>query len=199
MTLPIGYGKCLESKYLQAGKEIAQCVNEGKYVELTQKINNTFFGGFSLAPKSLSKIASIQVPVHPPYRESIVGDRTYVEIRKGISLGGIVGYIEGIPLIGSAVSAVHAIGQTYCAAISYVRLLKVVEDLNATEYSDFNIGRGQCCAKTNKVFDAAVAFTVHQNRLVGSLLGLVPLVKPVIRVAQIIMYQSQKDYIKVSA
>lgn len=199
MTLPISYGKCLESKYLEAGKQIAQCVNEGKYFELTQKINNTFFGGFSLAPKSLSKIASIQVPIHPAYRESNVRDRTYVEIRKGISLGGIVGYIEGIPLIGSAVAAVHAIGQTYCTVVSYVRLLKVVEDLNATEYSDFNIRRGQCCVKTDKVFDEAIAFTVHQNRLIGALLGLVPLVKPVIRVAQMVMYQSQKEYFKVSA
>nr|MBA2727911.1 hypothetical protein [Parachlamydiaceae bacterium] len=38
--------------------------------------------------------------------------------------------------------------------------------------------------KTKMVFNAAVSYTSHKNQLIGSLLSIIPLVKPIVRIAQ---------------
>ncbi|HSW86855.1 MAG TPA: hypothetical protein VLG49_05075 [Rhabdochlamydiaceae bacterium] len=174
MAVPISDRTSSESKYL---KEIVQLVHGNRFFEVTRKINNTFFDGCPLAPKSFASMASMNVPVRPP--RDLGNNVVYVEMKEKISLGGILGFIEGVPLIGSAIAAVHAIGELYCTIIFYLKLDDVVR------HFDYSVEREE---KLDKIFDTAVAATMHQNRLIGSLLGLIPLVKPAVRASQGILF-----------
>lgn len=174
MAVPINDRTSSESTYL---KEIVQLVHDNKFFEVSRKINDTFFDGCPLAPKSFKSMASMNVPRRPP--QNLGNNVVYIEFREDISLGGILGFIEAAPLIGSAIAAVHALGELYCTIISYLKL----DD--AVRHFDYSIERSE---KMDKIFDSAVAATMHQNRLIGSLLGLIPLVKPVVRASQGILF-----------
>ena len=96
--------------------------------------------------------------------------------------------MEGIPVIGSAIAAIKTLFHLFGMLASYCELKRAVKDLNSTIRNDYNVNRGASCSVTSKVFAAAIDYTVHQNHLVGSLLSLIPLVKPTIRIAQGIIY-----------
>ena len=91
-------------------------------------------------------------------------------------------------MIGSAIAAINTLYHFFGMLSSYSTLKKAVKYLNATERSDFNVGRGASCVATEKVFAATIDYTVHQNLLVGSLLSLIPLLKPIVRIAQGIIF-----------
>jgi hypothetical protein len=104
-----------------------------------------------------------------------------------------MGFVEGIPIIGSAIAALKTIYHLFGMLSSYSTLKKAVKKLNATERSDYNVGRGASCHYTKKVFEAAIDYTVHQNHLVGSLLSLIPFVKPITRIAQRVIFNVQAN------
>jgi hypothetical protein len=115
--------------------------------------------------------------------------RVRVQIKKQISTSAIFGYLEAIPMIGSALAIINAIGHLFYMLSSYQALKRAVIELKETERNDFNMGRGACAHFTHKVFDAAVNYTVHRNHLIGSLLSIVPFAKPIVRLAQRAFYQ----------
>jgi hypothetical protein len=187
MNLNLVYGKQLESNYLDAGETIAKEVTSGGYFGVSIKINDTFFGGGPLKPKTFAQINSVIIPKSPCYIENLNG-HGYITIRKAVSISAVLGFVEGIPVIGSAIAIIKGLGHLYGMIASYSALKKAIKELNDTERNDFNVGRGASCYYTHKVFEAAIAYTNHQNQLVGSVLSLIPFVKPIVRIAQAAIY-----------
>lgn len=188
MSLNLVYGKQLESNYLDAGDAIVKEMNQGSCFRVSKMINESLFGGGPLAPKEFLQILTIDIPKAPYYHHQIIEDKTFITIEKVISTDAVIGYLEGIPVIGSAIAAINAVGHLFGLLFSYLTLKNAVKAHAKTERNDFNVGRGACLKTTNRVFTAAVAYTNHQNQLVGSLLSLIPFVKPIVRIAQGTIY-----------
>lgn len=187
--LPITYGWCSHASYIDAGEAIAQDVDQGNMSSVVEKINVTFFQGGAFAPKSFSDLASIKMPAHPSYITHEADGRVRVEITKQTSASAVLGYVEAIPVIGSVLAIINAIGHLFYMLSSYQALKRAVVELKATERNDYNMGRGACAHYTHKVFDAAVDYTIHRNYLTGSLLSIVPFAKPIVRLAQGALYR----------
>jgi len=192
-SLPISYGKQFESLFLDAGEMLAKDVNEHRFFEVSKKINDAFFGGGPLVPKSFVHLLSISSPKSPTFIAHEMDGRVFITIRKELFWRKVVGYIEGIPVIGSAVAVINALGHFYSMISSYLKLRKEVKELNEIERTTYNVGRGASCHFTSKVFDAAVVYTVHQNGFIGSLLAIIPLVKPIVRIAQGTLYHCKEN------
>lgn len=184
MSFNLVYGKQQQSNFLDAGEALAVDVGQGKFFDISRKLNNAFFGGGVFAPKSFTSLSSVNIPVNPTYIAHETDGHSYITIGKKISFSAVIGFVEGIPVIGSAIAAIKTIYHLFGMLSSYSTLKKAVKNLNNTERSDFNVGRGASCVATEKVFAAAIDYTVHQNNLIGSLLSLIPLVKPIIRLSQ---------------
>lgn len=172
-----------ESLYLEAGFEIANDVTQGKISQVSKKVNNLFFDGGVFTPKSFASLVSFYVPKAPNQRLNMQG-HLHIIIRKQRSLNGLVGFAEGIPFIGSAIAALNAIYHLFGLCLSRSKLKKTVKSLNNIERNDYNLGRGAITVGTNKVFTEAINYTVHKNRLIGSLLSLIPFIKPIVRLTQ---------------
>ena len=56
MNLNLVYGKQLQSNFLDAGEAIAKDVEQGKFLDISKKLNNSFFGGGVLAPKNFESL-----------------------------------------------------------------------------------------------------------------------------------------------
>ena len=84
---------------------------------------------------------------------------------------------------------INAIGHLFYMSSSYQALKEAVVGLKATARTDTNMNRGACIFYTDKVFDAAVDYTVHRNHLIGSLLSIIPFAKPIVRLAQGSLYR----------
>lgn len=184
MSLNLIYGKQLQSNFLDAGEVLAKDVAQGRLFDISKKLNNAFFDGEVFTPKSFTSLASVNIPNNPALTEVELDGQSYITIRKQISFSAVMGFVEGIPVIGSAIAAIKTIYHLFGMLSSYSSLKRAVKNLNETERSDINVGRGASCVATEKVFAAAIDYTVHQNHLVGSLLSLIPLVKPIIRITQ---------------
>lgn len=187
MSLNLVYGKQLQSNFLDAGEDIAKDVEQGKIFDTSKKLNHAFFGGGVFAPKSFAVMLSEDIPKKPCYIER-TRDHSYITIQLSRSLSAKMGLIEGIPLIGSAIAAIKILYHLFGMLSSYSSLKRAVKHLNETERNDFNVGRGASCVFTSKVFAKAIKYTVHQNHLVGSLLSLIPFVKPIIRITQGVIF-----------
>lgn len=182
--LPITYGTCTEANYLQAGDLIVQDIEKEEYGAIVYRINNTFFEGGNFDPKSLSTLASILIPIPPLSTMVMPGGIRNVRIGTQISISAILGYVECIPVIGSVLAVIFALGHLYCMVSSYNALKQAAERFKTIEKSDFNIRRGACTAAMDDVFTAAVAVTVYRNHIIGSALAIIPLLKPAIRIYQ---------------
>jgi len=188
MALPITYGNFLESNYLDAGEMIAQDVGNRKFCSVSKKINRAFFGGGPFSPKSCCQIISAAVPKKPGFivRQN---NQSYVTIKPEVSCCGcFCTFLETIPILGSALAALNILSHFFGMLSSYGKLKKAVADLNATPRTAYNLDRGASSHYTHAVFTQAVSYTVEQNRLYGSLLALIPFLKPTVRLGQRIIY-----------
>lgn len=181
--LPINYGWNLHDDYIDAGEEIVQDFDDRKISRIVEKINNTFFDGAVFDIKDFSSLLSVHIPRHPWV---IMNDERgrCIEIKKQVSISALLGYIEAIPVIGSALAIINSIGHLFYMLVYYRALKHAIVQLKAIERNEHNMRRGASCHFTGKVFDAAVAYSVHRNHLAGSLLSIVPLAKPIVRFAQ---------------
>jgi hypothetical protein len=185
--LNITYGFQAEADYFTAGESIAQSVQRGKFWQVSRGINRAFFGGGALKPKRFSTLFSFHKPVAPTC--TVLQDEVrVVEIRKKYSVSKVIGYFEGIPFIDPLIAAVNCVAHAIGMIHSYARLRKAVKALNAVTNEKIH----ETAAKTDAVFTAAVKFTIHQNRMVGSLLSLIPLLKPITRLAQGAIFHIKK-------
>ncbi len=187
--LPVAYGReCSLDSYIDTGEAIAADFDRGMMSSVVDKINNTFFGGGVFSPKSFSELASVEIPRSPTHI-TVYSDGRVVEIRTKISNSAILGYIEAIPVMGSCLAIINAIGHLYHMGQSYRALQRAVVELQGIERTDHNMARGACSYYADPVFDAAVDYTVHRNHMLGSLLSIIPFAKPTVRLAQGILYQ----------
>lgn len=187
--LPITYGWCSHNNYIDAGENIVKDFDQGNMSNIVDKINASFFNGGVFATKSFSALTSVKIPEHPSYISND-SNGCRVKITEQTSTSAVLGYVEAIPVIGSILAIINAIGQLYYMLKSYKALQSAVVKLKATERNDFNMNRGACCHFTHNVFSTAVDYTVHRNHLIGSLLSIIPLAKPIVRFAQGALYQS---------
>lgn len=186
MAVRFDYGAQLEVNFRAAGESLAHSVENGRFWEISKLINRSFFGGGVLSPKRFSHIATIKKPIKPKatYIDD-EGQAPLARIGKRASYSAVAGYIECIPSIGPMFAIVNAMFHTAGMFHSYSKLKNAVQELHAED--------GDLTAKTYAVFKASVNFTMHQNHLVGSLLSLVPLLKPITRLGQGIIYHIKKE------
>lgn len=189
--LPITYGKPLLDDYINAGQTIVNDFDQGNMCAIVEKINHSFFHGGPFAPKSFEALTSNEFPKRFSIKDYTTSKPTTV-IDKGkdeISCSGLLAYLEAIPLIGTVLAVINAIGHLFCMLSSYFALKKAVADLKAIERNDTTVhGTGEYGHYTNFVFHEAVNYTFHQNYLYGSLLSIIPFAKPAVRLAQWALY-----------
>lgn len=184
MAVRLVYGAQMESNYLAAGDAMAQSVQNGRFWEVSKQINRSFFGGSALSFKRFSHLATIHKPSQPSGSFQSESGAVLVRIDRKTSFSAVAGYLECIPTIGPMFAIVNAMYHTAGMFYSYSKLKNAVQVLNNVERTEHNIRRGEVLDKTNAVFTAALNFTMHQNHMVGSLLALVPLLKPITRLGQ---------------
>lgn len=190
MPFNLVYGKQLDSHYLDAGAAIALDVTEGKFLGVSEKINNAFFGGGALTPKSFTQLTSLEIPDVPAVRDNFPEEQRYITIKSQISFSAVMGYVESIPLIGSAIAIINSHFQLFAMLSSYTTLKRNVTILNDT-LRNSPTNPSDMTYKTSLVVAASIDYTVHQNHLIGSLLSIIPLVKPMMRVAQGILFHTK--------
>jgi|GEM_PF-6701397 len=203
MFYDLSIGRQVEHRFLDAGTAIAKDVLSGHTAEMSDKMNQALFNGGPLDPKSFKQLSSIYdlsndvaiktLPIShlDPKKgwKKKPGERYgIVTIEKKISFSAILGYIEAIPFIGLAIALINCIGHSIGLAVSNARLKNASKELISTE------GNKDVLEKTIKVFAQAVNYTKHCNYLVGSALSLIPFpfAKTLVRLAQGILYHSQK-------
>lgn len=189
MALPIFYGRCTETSYLDAGETLAVEVAKGNYCGVSKKINATFFAGGPLSPKSCKHIMDCSRPDVDLVR-IIDKDQNYLHINAKTRISGLCPVLETIPFLGSAFAAINVIGFFFSMLSAQKNLNKAVR--SAAPRTTDNVRVGDCRFSTDKIFKAAISYTVNQNRLYGSLLALVPFLKPIIRTVQGILYGKNK-------
>lgn len=185
MTLPISYGKCSEKHYVVAGATIGQDVAKRNYNAVSAKINATFFGGGPLAPKPCGYFNSIAFPKSGRYTTDERHGQThhFVQIDKLGSCAGCASCLETFPVLGSALAAINVLAFLFSMLAFKKALNKAVIDL-AVIARNQDVPIKDIMSGTDKVFNAAVGYTLNQNRLYGSLLALIPFLKPITRIAQ---------------
>jgi hypothetical protein len=193
-SLPIQYGRVVEHQFLLAGQRVLQTYNSSNIFQVAEQINEAFFGGGALAPKSFSHLASVKIPVFSERRyQAQTGGNIYVQIRDELSLSSMLGYMEMIPYIGSAIAVIAALGHLYYMITSYFVFTQAVTHLQNTPFNPDNMHRGFCTRAAKDVLEAATSYTTHQNLLVGSLIAMIPYVKPTVRMMQAgIYYQTEQ-------
>ncbi len=187
--LPVQYGQCSGANFLDAGERIAQDFTEDGTSAMATRINNTYFGGGALSPKRFSQLASVVSPMKPFVRSWAI-DQPQVLMLESISFGECYGYLEAIPVIGSALAVIGLLAHLYGMATSYFMLSRAIVVLSQTPRNDRNVGRGASLLRTNEVFKTAVNFTQHRNQAIGSALAIVPGLKPVVRLVQGAVYHA---------
>ena len=189
--LPITYGKPLYDDYINAGQIIVNDFDQGNMCAVVEKINDSFFDGGPFAPKSFEALTSNEFPKRLSIRDCTTSEPTTIIVKEGdeISCSGFLAYLEAIPVIGTALAVINAIGHLFCMLSSYFALKKAVADLKAIERNDTTMyGTGEYSHYTDFVFHEAANYTYHQNHLYGSLLSIVPFAKPAVRLAQWALY-----------
>lgn len=192
MSLNLIYGKQRHFDFLDAGEIIAKDVSQGKFFEISKKINHVFFEGGIFDPKSFESLFSIYIPERTTCVIYEPNGHSYIIIKKKTSYSAVMGFVEGIPIVGSPIAAINTIYHLFGMLSSRSTLKKAVKNLNSIERTDYNVRRGASSYYTEKVFAAAIDCTVHPNYLVGSLLSIIPLVKPIVRLAQGVIYNVRR-------
>lgn len=117
------YGSPNLDEYLTNARVIAKHVENRSFSEITKQINTGFFGGGIFEPKKFKSLFDLYVP-HDNGRTCInmYDNSLCVELYKKKSWGALSGFVEGIPLIGSALAIIAALGHMY--AIGHLLLIE---------------------------------------------------------------------------
>lgn len=171
---PNSVNKC--SEYTRACNFISDCVNdESRQSELLPFINDIFFGGSSLAPKAWEDIKTI----HIPYAQARGGD---VVLKEKRSFQAALGFVEGVPVIGTVLAIFTVIGHFFLSVRSAGALGAAVREWDAKCEMDSDEDKA---ALAEKVINNALSTALQWQLLWGAALGLLPMLKPITRVAQV--------------
>lgn len=204
MSYDLSIGKQVENRFFQAGAAIARDVENGQFDQVRNKLNAALFQGGPSTPKNFKQLISISDPSSEviTHRKVTVkqnpetnnwerdGRLFYLfEIEKKISFSAVMGVLEGIPVIGSAIAIIMTIGHLISMSYARTNLQSASENLIQDPSNDVSY-------KTREVFAHALKYTMHRNYLIGSLLSIVPLLKPIVRLIQGIMshQRAQQQY-----
>ncbi|MBA3958470.1 MAG: hypothetical protein H0X51_08800 [Parachlamydiaceae bacterium] len=190
----IGYGSREQADYSSFCGAIATCISQKDYAKVEKDINRAFFKGEAFQAKSFTQIFSITVPTCS--KGTSPDNHSYVEIKGRYSFTGVLGFLEGIPILGSAIAVILCIGHCFGLMEASSNLETAVKHYG--QITSDKISRGIENTEENdrvmhQIFENAVAYTVHQNRLISSIISLIPFVKPATRIAQGIAYHCSKQ------
>lgn len=180
MVTTLNYGLYSDENFALIAHEIANTIAVSSHngaEHITRIINNNFFGGQALSPKSFGNILSINSPIiwYPI--------RNYVKIDSEPNFFNTIGYIEGIPYLGSFIAILMSFGHLVEMNLARRDLRNAVSSLNYTNPNDESYRD-----KVKAVVENALYYTTEKNALVGSLLAIIPFVKPIVRIGQGISY-----------
>jgi hypothetical protein len=152
-------------------------------------VNDLFFGGSCLAPKEFAHICSVKIPKVNLCKQPFEIEDGSIEIEPVLSKGAILGYLEGIPVLGSAIAAISFFGYLYNVWKSADRLNKSVEKFNKMDLEldvdlELDNTNNKLLKTAVKVCNAAIDCAVNYNLLKSSALSIIPLAKPIVRIAQ---------------
>lgn len=181
----LGYGKLDLSDFYDQAVLFGDYVSQGRTSEVTDAINNAFFDGGNFAPKSLNSLFSTTVPDYLnlklyPHKPRPANE---IIVEKTKSTGAQLGIVQGIPLIGSCLAVIASIGHLFRTVYFYFELRDA-----SKKYEASFIGYDH---EKKEIMEKAMAYTIEQNLLIASLLSIPPLLKPIVRLAQAILYQKQ--------
>lgn len=199
MSYNLSIGQHVENRFLTAGNRIARDVQNGHLHQVIDKLNTALFQGGPSAPKNFQQLLSIsnvssdvithRKQMNAQNRETHAWENNghgynLFEIQTKISFSAVMGILEGIPVIGSAIAIIMAIGHYIAMKDAQVGLQRASEEL-------LHIGGSDLAQKTREVVSHALKYTMHCNYLNSSLLSIIPLVKPIMRVLQSYEYQQR--------
>ena len=169
----IDYGNNSGNFFLSACNYIAE-----PETDVVDYINNYFFDGGPVDPKPLSEIVSLYAPqVNGALAPHKAPKEQTVTIEKSFSYSALLGYVEAIPFLGIVLGVINSLGHALGYYLSKQRLNTAIKE-QRNDNAD-----GLIALET---FRAAVQTTIHYNHLIGSMLSIVPFVKPIVRLGQVI-------------
>ncbi|MCK4934231.1 MAG: hypothetical protein KAR79_01465 [Simkaniaceae bacterium] len=183
-----GYQGCTLGEYIDAGRQISEDFNNGNISAIVDGMNDAFFGGGVLAPKSINYLFTLSDPKAPHFlwldRLNRNSRSSYFQVEN--SNYSYLAISEGVPFIGSAIATMNATLHLFMMWRSYQYLHNAVEAFGTVEHRDENLH--DSWQYTEYVVNAARDYTLHRNYLMGSLLSIIPFAKPTVRVLQGILY-----------
>jgi hypothetical protein len=105
-----------------------------------------------------------------------------VKIENKISFSAVLGILEGIPIIGSVIGAIHFLVRRHLIIASYNHLRQASVAYIKNENGTAELENAQ------KVYAAMIDFATHLYYLGGSALSIIPGRKPLTRLVQGIIY-----------
>lgn len=215
MTYKLTLERQKESNFLSSTMAIAQDVNQGKAIKAGSKVHADLFHGGPFTAKGFKDLFSLKHPsstiaiqhmlIAKPVTQNDKGrgiqsqvycktagkyyaDGTHynlVRIENKLSFSAVLGILEGIPVIGSAIGAIDFLARLPFMLASYVRLKR-------TSVAYINGNENDKMQNAKKVFAASIDFATHQYYLGGSALSILPGLKPITRLIQGIIYNRKE-------
>ena len=167
-----------------AATEVANDVSKGATSSVVDKMNRIFFGGGALDPKHIDFIVSDSMPL---FEAKILTNQDLplqkanfkvINVKQNSSFH-LWGYLEAIPVLGSVLGFFALIGHQFKKR-SIERSLRL-----AVKEMDNDGDEKMKLAAATRVLTLAAQYTQNHNQRIGSLLALVPLVKPIVRIRQV--------------
>ncbi|MBA3958469.1 MAG: hypothetical protein H0X51_08795 [Parachlamydiaceae bacterium] len=187
MNTAITYGENSAYSYLKFVETVGKKMESSECGAVSEYVNGAFFR-LPMESKPFSELASLTIPT-PPFKMLLNGINGKIEIGQKTYLRGVVGFAEGIPVIGTAIAIINGLAHWYQMVKERSALEKAIKTFNASpKNNDYAVDITLRFTSANAVFYHAIAHTVHANQLFGSVLGLVPFVKPIARLAQGILF-----------
>jgi hypothetical protein len=163
-----------KDQFTSASLSVAQLVNKNDLKQVSLNLHYDLFKGGSTEPKSLKQMLSISTPSSTVTLDEYANNDR-VGLKQSYSLYGVVSLLEGIPVIGSVIAVLSCLGHLFGMFLCKERL----EDASAAlSKNRSNLALAQ------EVHTQAVDFARHDYYLQGSVLAIIPLLKPLLRLTQ---------------
>jgi hypothetical protein len=200
MSCKLIIGNQLESSFLSDVRSLSLNAAYNEKDKISDKLNKALFNGGPSSPKSFGQLLSVENPSGQVVFKKIAhlkanngtsaitwakdgNSHDLVTVEKKASSSAKYALLEGIPVIGSILAIFGAIGHAYSMRKAAARLKEAgtahLESNKKPHTKEAEL------EKAKQVFDAAIDYTSQRNYYKGSLLSLVPFLKPIVRLFQL--------------
>lgn len=146
---------------------------EHDYVyKLEKQINDEYYDGDPFSPRSFSDLMG---PVYT-YKCKFK-DNSWTIIKKPLILTSFFSYLEGIPVLGTPIALILAVGRLITSELKFRSLEKAVREYKDLS-NDPDAKEDQKLYKASKVFNKAIKYTNESNLTWASVSAIWPFVKP---------------------